>query len=88
MGFPFQAVEILFSDKAPDRRLITENRSGNSNFLPVYMVFVNRFILSETPFSRQRTDSKHNMLWLQENFAKKLQRRYSQMKSTGFPRSV
>jgi len=28
------------------------------------------------------------MLWLQENFAKKLQRRYSQMKSTGFPRSV
>jgi hypothetical protein len=87
MDFPFQAVEILFSDKAPDR-LITENRSGNSNFLPVYMVFVNRFILSETPFSRQRTDSKHNMLWLQENFAKKLQRRYSQMKSTGFPRSV
>src|SRR5271169_4058996 len=84
-GCPFEAVEISFSDKLPDR-LKTEDRSGKSDFLLTFQVFANRLIWNETPFSGQPRNSKHNMLWLQENFAKKLQRRYSQMKSIEFPR--
>jgi hypothetical protein len=85
MDFPFEAVEITFSDKSPDR-LKTEERSGKSDFRLTFQVFANRLILNETPFSGQRCESIPNILWLQENFAKKLHERYSQIKSTGFPR--
>jgi hypothetical protein len=71
MNFPFEAVEITFSDKSPDR-LKTEERSGNQIFRLTFQVFVNRPFLNETPFSGQQQNSKHNMLWLQENFAKKV----------------
>jgi hypothetical protein len=81
----FEAVEISFLDKSPDS-LKTKEQSGKSDFQPAFQVFANRLILSETPFSGQRDDSSHNILWLQENFARKLQRRYSQIKSMGFPR--
>jgi hypothetical protein len=50
MDFPFEAVEITFSDKSPDR-LKTEDWSGKSDFQPTFRVFANRSFLSETPFS-------------------------------------
>jgi hypothetical protein len=59
----------------------------NQTFQPAFGVFANRLVLNETPFSGLQRNSKHNMLWLQENFAKKLQRGYSQIKSMEFPRS-
>jgi len=52
MDFPFAAVEILFSNKSPDR-LYTKDWSGKSNFQPAFRVFANRPIPSETPFSGQ-----------------------------------
>jgi hypothetical protein len=85
MDFLFAAVEITFSDKSPDR-LKNKKQSGKSDFRPTLRVFANRPILNETPFSGQQHESRHNILWLQENFAKKLQRRYSQMKSMKFAR--
>jgi hypothetical protein len=71
MGIPLQAVEILFSDKSPDR-LKTEDWSGKTDFWPTFQVFANRLILSETPFSGQRCEPIPNILYEQENFSKKL----------------
>jgi len=48
MDFPFAAVEILFSDKSPDR-LYTKEWSGKSNFQPAFQVSANRPIPSENP---------------------------------------
>jgi hypothetical protein len=50
MNFPFEAVEISFSDKLPDR---SKQKIGRENqiFRPTFRVFANRLILSETPFS-------------------------------------
>jgi hypothetical protein len=71
MNFPFEAVEISFSDKLPDR---SKQKIGRENqvFRPTFRVFANRLILSETPFSGQRCEPIPNILWLQENFAKKV----------------
>jgi hypothetical protein len=85
MNFPFEAVEISFSDKSPDR-LKTEERSGKSDFSAYFPGFRQPLDLNETPFSGQRCETIPNILWLQENFAKMLHERYSQIKPTEFPR--
>jgi hypothetical protein len=73
------------SDKAPDR-LKTEDGRENQLFSPLLRSLPAAKFSAKTPFSGREKDLIPNILWLQENFSKKLRKRYSQIKSTEFPR--
>jgi hypothetical protein len=76
MDFPFAAVEIVFQTNHPTA---LKQKTGRENFTiqPIFQVFANRYFLSETPFSGREKDLIPNILWLQENFQKKLRMGYA-----------